>query len=389
MAITLKFERELKAIPALMWLGLGLSLLHLLSLEFWWNMIAQTLSSESGYCWPLYPGCEWLRPFSPAAIFAVRGFWGVFAVLSGAAFVLKKFRIAWWLLLVCEVTKLFIFAQDYRFMGNYHYILFVLGFIFLFVPERARVIPVLWTLIYVTAGALKVNPEWLSGAALVKAPPWGEGFMLELQAFVVFLELVIAWLLLSRSRKWFLFAAGNFALFHVMSYFIVGYFYPAVCLTVLAFLVLLSRQTFPLPHPLWKSRVHASIFVLFLVPQIWFHLGSKDGSLTGVGRLWALNMFDVNSVCESFAELKLKDGRRLEVSFTPEDESVRIQCDPLIFANFARQICAQVKRGEYNADELVYQAYSRRSSDWNWLKVYDLRTDCTSMVSLWPQGESE
>lgn len=389
MAVTLRFERELKSIPALMWLGLGLGLLHLLSLLFWGNLIEQTLTSESGYCWPLWPNCEVLRPFPSPLILVLRGLWAALAVATAAAFFTKKFKVAWWLLLMCELLKLFVFSQDYRFMGNYHYILFVFAFIFLFVPDRARVFPLLWTLIYVTAGALKVNQEWLSGAALVSTPPWGENFLLELQAFVIFLELVIAWLLLSRSLWWFRFAVINFALFHLMSFFIVGYFYPAVCLTILAFLVLLSRQTFPLPRPQWSTRAHTAIIVLFLVPQIWFHLGSKDGSLTGVGRLWALNMFDVNSVCEAYGELRLRDGRRLEVGFTPEDESLRIHCDPLIFANFARQICAQVKRGDYAAEELVYQAYSRRSSDWNWLKVYDLKTDCSRRVSLWPQGESE
>jgi hypothetical protein len=384
----LRFKFEAEATPSLGWLGAGLAGLHLLSLYFWWGMFETHLTNPIGYCWPLFPACEVLRPFSDYAIWAVKGVWALTSLIAAGLFLGKKWKAGWWALLACELLKLFVFAQDYRFMGNYHYILFVFGFVYLFIPDRVRLLPLLWVLVYVSAGALKLNREWLSGAALFGFPPWGEKFQIELQAYVIFMELVIVWLLLSRMRLAFWFAMLNLTAFHVASYFIVGYYYPAVCMVILAFLVLLSRQHFPLPRPARNSRAAFIVVLLFVIAQVRFHTASSDGSLTGVGRIGALNMFDVNPHCEAYAELATQDGQVIEVSTTPIDQVVRIKCDPLIFANFARHLCAQVNAGAYKGERLVFQAYARRSSDWIWRKIYDLNTDCKEAPSLWPQGES-
>lgn len=382
----LTFKKEAEALPAFAWFGLGLAGLHLLSLYFWWSMIPELTTAMNGYCWPAFPACESLRPFSSVSIFGIRAIYLIAGLSCAGFFALKKWIPAWWTLLACELLKLFIFAQDFRFMGNYHYILFLFGFVFLFLPQRMSVIPALWVLVYVSAGALKLNSEWISGAALDRVPIWGDRFVSELQVYVIFIEIVLSWLLLSRTRAFFWIAVFHLACFHAASYFIVGFYYPAICFVILGFLVWLSRASFPLPRP--QGRAAWILLIVFVIAQARFHLASKDGALTGVGRLGALNMFDVSSDCEAYAELSGPGGVRTEVSTTPKGEALRIQCDPVIFANFARQICDQVKRGEMDGEQLIFQAYSRRSSDWNWRRIFNLKTDCRGGVSLIPQGES-
>jgi hypothetical protein len=382
----LTFKREAQEVPALAWFGMSLAALHLVSLYFWWSAIPAFTSTLNGFCWPAFPACESLRPFSYALVFGMRAAYLTAALAAGGLFGAKKWIPAWWALLACEAIKLFIFAQDFRFMGNYHYILFMFGFVFLFLPKRISVIPALWVLVYVSAGALKLNAEWISGAAFRDLPPWGDRFLPELQTYVIFIEVVIAWLLLSRTRAFFWIAVFHLACFHAASYFIVGFYYPVICFVILGILVWYARERFPLPRP--QGRAAWVFLLLFVLAQVRFHLASSDGALTGVGRLGALNMFDVNSDCEAYAELESSKGIRIEVSTTPKGEAMRIQCDPVIFANFAHQICAQVQRGEMEGRQLLFQAYSRRSSDWTWRRIYNLKTDCRSGVSLVPQGES-
>src|SRR5262245_34888964 len=106
-------------------------------------------------------------------------------------------------------------------MGNYHYMPFVIAAVYLVWPSPERVLAYVLVAFYVSAGVLKVNPEWLSGAAMIDKT-WLTGHMLEYGcAYVVVLELVLVFGLLSR-RPWLRHVTlAQLVLFHAYSWHVV------------------------------------------------------------------------------------------------------------------------------------------------------------------------
>src|SRR5262249_20474327 len=137
------------------------------------------------------------------------------------------------------------------FRGNYHYMPFIITALYLVWPRPDRTIGFMLVAFYVSAGALKLDKEWLSGAALI-APTWLSGKLLELAcAYVVILELVLVFGLLSRDRRirWLIFA--QLAAFHAYSWHVVGFFYPCVMGLLLAWYPLRWREA-PDEDPLFE-----------------------------------------------------------------------------------------------------------------------------------------
>ena len=173
-------------------------------------------------------------------------------------------------------------------------------------------------LFYFWAGTLKLNWEWVSGGALYR-PLWlltGPAVVAAC-AYVVVLELVIVWGLLSR-RSWIFWSSlAQVLLFHVMSFAVVGWFYPLLMFALLAIFPLARCIPGAPPEPAsasassggacrgrrsrWRSR--------FSLVQLTTHLYPGDTAITGEGRLFALHMFDARVVCEAGGHApKLPDG---------------------------------------------------------------------------------
>jgi hypothetical protein len=96
-----------------------------------------------------------------------------------------------------------------------------------------------FALFYFWAGTLKVNWEWISGAALYR-PLWfftGRGVIVAC-AYVVLMELFVSWGLLARRSWIFWSAVAQLALFHVMSWAVVDFFYPILMFLLLSIVVL-------------------------------------------------------------------------------------------------------------------------------------------------------
>ena len=169
--------------------------------------------------------------------------------------------------------------MDYRFMGNYHYMPFLVSFMFLFIPQKLFFIPLLLVCFYFFAGLLKVsNLDWLTGLAFPENLDFplffNENIKLILCFYVVCLEIIGVWCLVfiqtnckgkellntfaffrrktatkkirSRNIKtiWKIMIYFQLILFHALSYFIVGYFYPLImfCLLSLFFFIFILNE---------------------------------------------------------------------------------------------------------------------------------------------------
>src|SRR5262249_27107548 len=150
------------------------------------------------------------------------------AVATGAAFAFGRVRAGWSLYLAATAIQVGVLVQDYRLRLNQQYMAVWVAAVFLFVPDRRRVLQYLIVAFYVAAGLLKLNADWLSGAALLGSRPLfvPPAFVPAACAYVVVLELVVALGLLARRDWVFWTAYAQILAFHLASWAVVDFFYP-------------------------------------------------------------------------------------------------------------------------------------------------------------------
>src|SRR5258705_3752500 len=171
----------------------------------------------------------------------------------------------------------------------------------LLVPRKRESVPLLLVLFYFWAGTLKLNGEWVSGAALYK-PLWllSGWAVVAACAYVVALELGVVWGLLSRRPWIFGSSLAQVLLFHLMSFAIVGWFYPLLMFALLSILVFVRVFPASPPEPsvgerILSRRLSRAALGMALASsliQLSSHLYPGATAITGEGRLLSLHMFD-------------------------------------------------------------------------------------------------
>lgn len=323
--------------------GIALALTHALTWSFWSRggvMLGYVIdrTARPPLCWPFFPGCSSVQiPYVPMAAASCAYLIASLAVAHW--FSTKQVVRAWWGLFGLVVTKWAMLALDYRGMGNYHYMTFLVALAYLFVPGKRAICRLLIVAFYVAAGSLKLNTEWLSGQAIF-VRPWVSGVVLEwLCIGAVLIELIAVWGLLSSDRVWRYGAMTTLLVFHLFSYHIVGYFYPATMLLLLS-LFPLSWHTEPAEFRL--RPVHALVLAAFVICQLIPRLQDGDPALVSRGRLYALDMFDAYARCESTLVVKYAN-ESYEVPAETADLAARIACDPIVYWNLGRRLCRENK----------------------------------------------
>ncbi len=378
---------EIERDDALRWYGVAMAFLHVVTYLFWVDQrIAAYVNAQAEpICWPLMPACEKLRVLSaPGVALLLRAY---FAAAIGAGLLFASRRLVPWAyagLVLVNALKLAIMLLDYRLRMNQHYMGFFATFAYLFVPGKRDALRVLVTLFYFWAGTLKLNWEWLSGAGLYR-PMWpfsGAGVVAAC-AYVIVLEIGVAWGLLAR-RAWIFWAAlAQFLLFHAMSWQVVGFFYPLLMFAILAIFPL-SRLVPPRDPPegllaaLCRGREAWPVYALaafFSLLQLVPYAFPGDRTLTGEGRLYALHMFDARATCAGWADLHNTDGTATRRDLKlPLD--TRIACDPIVYFNRARNLCRQRDAGHLAFADLDLFLSARRSSGGEMKRVIDTKGFC-------------
>jgi len=296
--------------------------------------------------------------------------------LAGIGFLVGRGRerIALWLLACGSLLKLGLYLLDYRLMGNFHSMPIFLSFIYFLRPKDLNAAQLTLVMFYFLAGTLKLNLEWLSGQALwtprvwklTELMPWG-------LAGVVILELCLIWLLLMPSRPlrfliWFTLVA-----FHLVSYNWVGWFYPAIMLTMILFMPFMWRKA----SSNWRLTRWgaASMMVLILAHSLPhfedFKLRGTPLSLEGSARAYTLNMIDARPTCIASLMMKV-GGDRLDVIPNMREYGVRTSCDPLLLKAYAVSIC----RSEDPRSMVQIRLASRRGFVRNVEKLASEQLEC-------------
>lgn len=377
---------EIAADAALRWYGIALLATHTMTAV--WFLTAERSSlagaGEDAICWPLVPDCERFRLLSAGQLDALVLGYGVAALVCMALFARRRWTApAWAGLALLTLLKLAVLALDFRLRLNQHYMSTAACAAFLLVPRKRESLQLMLVLFYFWAGTLKLNWEWVSGAALY-APLWlltGRAVVAAC-AYVVVLELVIVWGLLARRPLYFWSSLAQVLLFHVMSFAIVGWFYPVLMFALLAIFPLARRFPGATPESVGEQilarRVPAPALALAAVvslAQLSTHLYPGDTAITGEGRLYALHMFDARVVCEAEATLKLADGSTIATSI--EIETIRLRCDPLMIHGVARNICRHRAAGEIEIVDLDLHLRSRRTTASEFQPVIEYPNFCS------------
>ncbi len=382
------FKTQIESIrsdKALQFYGVALCLILILTAYFWRISAPRLLSESYGICWPFFPSCSALRPFSEMAVKIGLALYVLVMTVGAFDFYRGYICRGFWILALGTLVKLAILIQDYRFMGNYHYMPFLVIFAYLFLPQKKQMISILIVLFYLSAGVLKLNVEWMSGSALLWRPTFLSPALFQLFCiYVVYLELCFVWLLLSKKLKYFAFGFSQVLLFHAVSWVWVGYFYPVVMFALLSLFVLV--RIFPDASPVTGfatrfrlSRANRTALCLYLLMQMIPYLSPVDSALDGRYRITSLNMFDANSTCMGGLYLKYKN-QMIEYG-PPGPQAIRIHCDPIVYISAARQICKE-QQGREDFVDVDLHLQARRASDRNFTTILREQNFCQSSRNL-------
>ncbi|MCB9674350.1 MAG: hypothetical protein H6737_04490 [Alphaproteobacteria bacterium] len=344
--------------PALVAFGAILAATHVLTALSWRGDrdLARLLAEgRPALCWPVFERCADLR-LLPA------GFWegvpwavGLAGLVVTALFATRHVRAGTVGLGLLTAVGLAILLQDYRLRLNQHTMhTFVLA-AFLFAPDKRRTLRWLLVAFYFWAGTIKLNADWLTGAALgeLGVPGVPRALLPAACAYVVFLELVgVFGLFGPRWMRWATLA--QLAVFHALSWGVVGFYYPLLMGGMLAIFPLCwASPRGPEGPPVAPAIAVGAVSLLQIVPL----LAPGDPALTSQGRILALHMFDAEVVCEAHMDVHLTDGRTQRVEIPTDIGPSRMRCDPIVHWGVARHTCEQP-----GVDDLDLHLRSRRST---------------------------
>ena len=372
--------REIESSKALKWYGAALCCVHVLTFYFWRNhffkdaFFSLSKDIDNHICWSFAPYCKSLN-FSVEFTSAAGTVYALLSLYAALCFIQSRVARGWSLLLLITLLKYFALLIDYRLMGNYHYMGFIITFCYLFLPKRSSVCQLMIIGFYVASGCLKFNNEWLSAAALGKG---SGGILLEwMCAYVVVLEVCLVFGLLS-NRIWLRWLTlAQLIIFHLYSFTIVGFFFPAIMFLLLSLFPLC--WWFDRHKPFEFHRSHVIVIALFAIAQLIPHLQAGDPALVGKGRLYSINLFDSNPEC--FAQFFIRyKHEMIEVKDSGKGLVKRLRCDPLIFWNKARTICKQ-NEGRREFDDLDFILSAKRFSDPEFQQISAVENFCKKAFS--------
>lgn len=395
-AIRSWFRRQIEEIAAdrvLRLYGVALAYVNALTFVYWRvrRDAARIISdTDQPICWPFWENCHEWRVFSAEQVSLVLWAYLALSLAAGACFLSRRtVAWGWWGLLAVNLIRIALMAQDFTLRLNQHYMANWVALAFLFFPARRTVIPALLVSFYFWAGVLKLDVEWLSGAALYNRDKlWvPDGLVPASCVYVVVLEMLLIWGLYARRAWVFWSTLAQLVVFHVWSWPIVGFFYPMLMFgldSIFATARLLDRPAGwhglrALAAPGVRG-VAAVLLAGFAFTQFLPKVFPGDEAITGEGRLFALNMFDARVVCQGHAIVRTADGRQRKTAFSNKSYSKRIACDPILYFNLARNECRRERRGAALVN-LDLHLRSRRTTGSEIHTVIDIPDFCTAGVT--------
>lgn len=320
--------------------GFLLSLSHIVT-HFFWNAydfefgLIYKLSNPIFNNWPFIGDSyvHWISANAQAVVYLYL----LTSLVSIIAFTIPRIpeKILKLIFTAPFALKLMIYFSSYDFMGNYQYMAHIIFVLYLCADKRFQLLQLALVLFYFGAGLIKLNTEWISGAALLRETFLPQPWLTLACLYVIFLELLAVWFLGSQ-KKWLVrIVFFQLICFHLFSWHIVGFYYPLMMLLMLS-IFLLNPQPF-LDLRFLKKKTTLLYVSLFLLAQAYPKLLQKNEALTAEGRMLSLNMLDAKTLCLPSFEIKTERGY-LYID-EPLKYATRVRCDPLVWYNYGKTLC--------------------------------------------------
>lgn len=180
----------------------------------------------------------------------------------------KKWEQAHMVILVCLIWKIvWGFLLTYGLLGNYDYYDMLLAFVWLFLRNKEYFAKVTFVLFYFLASTIKIHDGWILGnyfnSLYTGAPIFSKTFLPFLTNFVILMQIVGAWFLLSKNRTLYWLAFSYFLLFHIYSGVIVHYRY--ITISIPALLILYGTWKEFNVLKISRKTIFGYLFLLFLL----------------------------------------------------------------------------------------------------------------------------
>lgn len=375
--------------------GALLAFSHVLT-ALWWlrsGSVPRMANESEAICWPMFPNCEPFRIFDTNQLhWLVYSYISIALLLTTIFTARKSISAGYFGLIALNLIKVLFLCLDYRLRMNQHYMAGIITLLFLFAPNKSSQIRYIIPLFYFWAGFLKLNSEWLSGSAIYgdiwifhDSPllPWA-------CAYVVALEIIGVWGLLSKNRLWFWCTVLQLSVFHIISYSVVSFFYPLLMLSLLSIFPMYWKEDEGSPlKRLWTGRAGILTYALvafFSTLQIYHFCMPGDTAITGEGRSFALHMFDAKIDCTAQALIKNSSGKRALDLRT--HMPIRLECDPVVYWNKARHLCRKLE-DEPGFVDIDLSLSSKHSNETSFRQVVDIKNFCSEKIdySLFQHNE--
>ena len=346
--------QEIRSYKSLSWYGVFLSLIHVVTFFLWQNnaFIFQYLTkTANGLCWPQIPFCETLKFLSPLGAQILLYTYLVMALLTAFLFLNRKTIVyAYWLFLIINLLKLYMFLMDYQLINSSHYLPFLVSFAFLFIRQKLFFISLLICCFYLLTGFLQIkNPYWLMELAFhenIWFPSFiNESIKLLICFYILCLEMMGSLLLILKTRWRAAVIYIQFILFYLASYFITGYFSPTVFLSLLSLFVLKDYFNEKYKISNFREMISGTAFIsLVIFGSLLAFLIPGRSELTKEGSLYALNTSSVKTYCNSHIILHFKNKTLQEHFPRYGGYPLSVRCDPYIDWYKIKKICSYYKK---------------------------------------------
>jgi hypothetical protein len=257
----------------------------------------------------------------------------------------KKWEQAHMVILVCLIWKIvWGFLLTYGLLGNYDYYDMLLAFVWLFLRNKEYFAKVTFVLFYFLASTIKIHDGWILGnyfnSLYTGAPIFSKTFLPFLTNFVILMQIVGAWFLLSKNRTLYWLAFSYFLLFHIYSGVIVHYRY--ITISIPALLILYGTWKEFNVLKISRKTIFGYLFLLFLLLcQMIAIIIPGDQKKTLEGNYYGLYMFEANHQCFSTAVVYYNNSSSTNVIFR-ENHVANNRCDPYRYFYQVKNACTHI-----------------------------------------------
>lgn len=306
-----------------------------------------TGSSLSPGCWSYLPNCEnfyflQAMPYGYSQTIFYAGIFFLF-LLAIEGLVKNKWKQVWWTFFLLFLWKLYTSFIIGTQPGNYDYYDIVLSIVLLFFPYKAWFFRLAFVFLYFLAATIKIHEGWILGTYFTSLQTglaiFGNEIAPLITMFVILMQIVGTWFLISKNAFYRNLAFAFFLAFHLYSIVYVGWRYPSSDLFMLCTLFYLYKN--PEPVGLSKKTLAAyAFFIILLVLQFIPKFIPGDQKFTLEGNNLGLYMFEANHQCIS--NVKMSNSITGEMA---EDYNFSVmaqrRCNPSFYLQRIKKSCKE------------------------------------------------